>query len=246
VDNGTLEIIEFDDYLTTFSELYSILNNNVVQKSLDDGPLKSTRTNSTTRLALNCLYYYDAIQREPFLKYVSNGQLIAEDLIDFIARFERTVDLEEVLKSANVQKYLDSGKLSMNSLCKFYEIVPPAETSNPEILWSLADALTYKGVQKYFEKGELTIVQLFDLLESAKGLDGLGIQKLLDNRQLTMEQVISLLKLSGFMNILTNTEYLFSYYDECMKEAITTADLEQAFATVKLLTGKVEPALNTL
>jgi hypothetical protein len=32
VDNGTLEIIEFDDYLTTFSELYSILNNNVVQK----------------------------------------------------------------------------------------------------------------------------------------------------------------------------------------------------------------------
>ncbi|MCD6026016.1 MAG: hypothetical protein K0R08_535 [Solimicrobium sp.] len=210
LDNGIMSIGELclDEYYKEDAKpLFSLmlaLNNSIVQTLLDNGKLAlKCKEDEYSDCPLIIVEFNEALTWPGIQKYLQNGQLTVEQLIDLAKLFGwRTSYFCSIFENTGVQKVLDNGKASIEQLLHF---MTQGNRHNHDFLVELDEALEKSGVQKYLDNGELTVKLLFTTINVrylAQALDRNGIQKYLDNKTLTIKQFAHLSDIADFAKAL--------------------------------------------
>ncbi|MCD6027208.1 MAG: hypothetical protein K0R08_1727, partial [Solimicrobium sp.] len=210
LDNGKIKIEDFGcgygDCTDTIEELLSALNNNTVQTYIDNEKLTPHRSGHTE--GWNFIRFYYALSSPGLQKYLQNGQVTLERIIQVVnfLKYHHYTFLR-LIDNSSIQRWIDSNQLTVE---QFIDLCVKKHEFNEEMFEYLPDHLDVrycKGVTKYLENGKLTVKSFInepDLYTLTQVLDMKGIQEQLDNDTLTIKQFAHLPDAIEFAEALDN------------------------------------------
>jgi hypothetical protein len=210
LDNGKIKIEDFDyryrDYTDRIEELLSALNNSTVQTYIDNGKLTPHKSGHTE--SWNFIRFYDALSSHGLQKYLQNGQVTLERIIQVVnfLKYHHYIFLL-LIENSSIQRCIDSNQLTVE---QFIDLCVKKHEFNDGMFENLPGHLEHcKGITKYLENGKLTVKSFINDPEIhilGEILDMQGIQEHIDNNTLTIKQFAYLPGVRDFAKALDNLE----------------------------------------